>query len=184
MVAGLQFTHFIKKIRTQEQHIFVLWEINFLSQFSSASSLYLLNVFFRFLFFYGNSLCLSYSCLSMTMPPSTKQLHKEMVSLVWCGRTWLACTELWPQPHPTPFGLNWTPISSQTLGPGSQVPTSGGKILCLSVVPSLSGSIVLSSYLYLCHFSIFLLFHDLCRFPSYFTNPLSPLFSLVFIFLV
>ncbi len=29
-----------------------------------------------------------------------------MVFPVWCGRTWLVCTDSWPQPHPTPL-LIW-----------------------------------------------------------------------------
>lgn len=30
-----------------------------------------------------------------------------MASPIWCGRTWFAYNELWPQPHPTPLGMNW-----------------------------------------------------------------------------
>ncbi len=30
-----------------------------------------------------------------------------MVFPVSCGRAWLVCTEPWPQPHPTPFRMNW-----------------------------------------------------------------------------
>ena len=34
----------------------------------------------------------------------TKQVNKDMDEPVWCGGTWLACTESWPQPHRTPLG--------------------------------------------------------------------------------
>lgn len=33
-------------------------------------------------------------------PAHNAFMHKEMVFPVWCGRTWLVCTESWPQ---TPF---------------------------------------------------------------------------------
>ncbi len=38
---------------------------------------------------------------NFTKPTRTNQLHKELVFPVWCGKIWLACTEPWPQPHPT-----------------------------------------------------------------------------------
>lgn len=34
------------------------------------------------------------------------KLHKEMVAPICCGRTWLACADLWPQPYP-PLRVNW-----------------------------------------------------------------------------
>lgn len=35
-----------------------------------------------------------------------KQLHKEMVFPLRCGRTWLSCTE--PRPQPNPASLRWS----------------------------------------------------------------------------
>ena len=32
------------------------------------------------------------------------KVHKHMEARVWCGWTWLACTESWPQPNRTPLG--------------------------------------------------------------------------------
>jgi hypothetical protein len=76
------------------------------------------------------------SCFSMTMPPCTKYGR--------CGRTWLACTEPWPQPHGTPLGWIGKPDFKPDLiaqhqwrtslmllwlngSPRSNVPTSSGK---------------------------------------------------------
>lgn len=33
-------------------------------------------------------------------------IHFSVYNSVWCGRTWRACTDTWPQSHPTPLG--WT----------------------------------------------------------------------------
>jgi hypothetical protein len=41
------------------------------------------------------------------------EVHTEMVCWDWCGRTWLACTEPWPQPHRTPLGWIGTQTASQ-----------------------------------------------------------------------
>ena len=32
------------------------------------------------------------------------KVHKDMDERVWCGWTWLFCTESWPQPDRTPLG--------------------------------------------------------------------------------
>ena len=32
------------------------------------------------------------------------KVHKDMHERVWCGRTWLACSESWPQPNRTALG--------------------------------------------------------------------------------
>ncbi len=55
----------------------------------------------------------TFSVSTWQSPRHKSQLHKEMVFLVWCGRTWLACTESWPQPHPTTLGWTGTPTESQ-----------------------------------------------------------------------
>ncbi len=60
--------------------------------------------------FYGNSLGkVFYSSMTVhkwLCPSAQSEVHKNTVRWAWCGRTWLACTELWPQPHRTP--LRWT----------------------------------------------------------------------------
>lgn len=33
------------------------------------------------------------------------KVHKDVDEWVWCGRTWLACTDSWPQPDRAPFEL-------------------------------------------------------------------------------
>jgi hypothetical protein len=47
-------------------------------------------------------------------PRAQSEVHTEMVCWDRCGRTWLACTEPWPQPHWTPLGWIGTPTASQT----------------------------------------------------------------------
>ena len=37
-------------------------------------------------------------------PSAQSKVHKDMDEQVWCGRSWLACTESWPQPDRTPLG--------------------------------------------------------------------------------
>ncbi len=41
------------------------------------------------------------------------KVHKDMDVRVWCGRTWLACTESWPQPDRTPLGWIRAKAASQ-----------------------------------------------------------------------
>jgi len=52
------------------------------------------------------------SCSNMTEHQCTKQgpLRHERV---WCGRTWLACTESWTQPDRTPLGWIRVETASQ-----------------------------------------------------------------------
>lgn len=40
------------------------------------------------------------------------KVHKEMIKWVWCRRTWLACTEHWPEPHWTTLGCTGMKIVS------------------------------------------------------------------------
>lgn len=69
-------------------------------------------------------------------PVSTRQFvpeHKDgsvkkCFIPVWCWRTWLGCTEPWPQPHPAPLG--WTgSVRSVGVNPCSRL--SGG---CCSMI--------------------------------------------------
>jgi len=41
------------------------------------------------------------------------KVHKDMDEWVRCGRTWLACTESWPQPDRTPLGWIRAETASQ-----------------------------------------------------------------------
>ena len=50
---------------------------------------------------------------NMTVQQCTKQVHKDMDERVWCGWTWLACTESWPQPDRTPLGWIGAETESQ-----------------------------------------------------------------------
>ena len=59
--------------------------------------------------------CVSSSSSTWQSPSAQSQLHKEMFFPVWCERRWLSCTELWPQPHPTPFGMNWNMVCEPNL---------------------------------------------------------------------
>lgn len=72
---------------------------------------------------FETTLCfqLSGSSLGMVFPVSTWQcpcahgrLHK---GTVWCGGTWLACQNPWPQTRPTPLG--WTGKLTVSQGPFS-----------------------------------------------------------------
>ena len=40
------------------------------------------------------------------------KVHKDMDERVWCGWTWLACTESWPQPDRTPLG--WIRVETES----------------------------------------------------------------------
>ena len=47
------------------------------------------------------------------------KVHKDMDEPVWCGRTWLACTESWPQPDRTLLGWIRAETASQAFCPTS-----------------------------------------------------------------
>ncbi len=47
-------------------------------------------------------------------PRAQSKVYKDMVGWVWCGRTWQARTESWPQTHETPLGWSGTEEWSQT----------------------------------------------------------------------
>ena len=40
------------------------------------------------------------------------KVHKDMDERVWCGWTWLACTESWPQPDRTSLG--WIRVETES----------------------------------------------------------------------
>ncbi len=46
-------------------------------------------------------------------PSAQSKVSEDMVGWVWCGRTWLACTEPGLQPQQTPLGWTRTEIVSQ-----------------------------------------------------------------------
>lgn len=56
----------------------------------------------------GNNLRKALFFSSMTAPQCTlhSKVQKDMVRWAWCGKTWLALTESWPQLYQT-SGMNW-----------------------------------------------------------------------------
>ncbi len=60
--------------------------------------------------------------VTRTLLSSSKYTKYSKVCGLWCGRTWLACREPWPQPHPTPLG--WA--GTRTLSP-----SVSGRLLAL-----------------------------------------------------
>ncbi len=61
----------------------------------------------------GRGCNLALSIPAWLFPSAHRKVHKDMVGWVWCGRTWLAHTEPWPQPHRTPLGWTEMEIVSQ-----------------------------------------------------------------------
>jgi len=49
------------------------------------------------------------------------KVHKDMDERVWCGRTWLACTESSPQPDRTPLGWIRAETASRAFSPNINV---------------------------------------------------------------
>lgn len=59
---------------------------------------------------FWNSLGMSPSCFPKWLCTSIQsKVHKDVDEHVWCGGTWLACTESWQQPDRTP--LEWRAVT-------------------------------------------------------------------------